>query len=103
MITPLFNGILFIFNEDFSRGFFQEKTDWGFEIRGGHKNSSQEGRWGKVVALGPEVTEEDMCIGDYIYIEPLMWTKGIKHDGIDIWKTDSNKVLLVSQEKPVTQ
>ena len=100
MITPLFNGILFIFADDFKNGLFQEKTDWGFEIKGGHQNSSKEGRWGKVVALGPDISEEDIKKGDFIFVEPLMWTRGIKHDDMDIWKTDSTKVMLVSEEIP---
>jgi hypothetical protein len=100
MITPLFNGILFIFADDFRGGLFQEKTDWGFEVRGDHSNTSKEARWGKVVAVGPDVSEEDVQKGNYIYIEPLMWTKGIVHDGVNIWKTDLTKVMLVSEEIP---
>ena len=100
MITPLFNGILFVFTDDFKGGLFQEKTDWGFEVKGGHQNTTQEGRWGKVLAIGPDVSEDDIQKGDFIFVEPLMWTKGIEHDGVQVWKTDSDKVMLVSEEYP---
>ena len=97
MLTPLFDGILFIFVDDLKKGFFQEQTDWGFEIHGNSDNSAKNGRWGKVVAVGPDVDEEDIENGTFIFVEPLMWTKGVKHDDVEVWKTDSSKVMAVSQ------
>lgn len=102
MLTPLFNGILFVFLDDFKKGRFQEKTDWGFHIPGDHENTSKQGRWGKVLAVGPDVRSEDVETGDYIFVEPLMWTQGIEHDDTQVWKTDSTKVMLVSKEQPTT-
>ena len=97
MLTPLFDGILFVFEDDVKKGFFQEETDWGFKIQGNPDNSAKHGRWGKVVAVGPDVKPEDVENGDSIFVEPLMWTKGIKHDGIQVWKTDITKVMAVGK------
>ncbi len=99
MLTPLFDSILFIFVDDLRKGFFQEKTDWGFELQASPDNSTKSGRWGKVVAVGPDVSD-DVDSGTFIFVEPLMWTKGIKHDGVEVWKTDVTKVLAVSNDYP---
>ena len=100
MLTPLFDGILFVFTDELKKGHFQEKTDWDFQLIGNHDNSAKSGRWGKVLSVGPDVPSEEVVNGSYIFIEPLMWTKGIKHDGIEIWKTDITKVMAVSEEFP---
>lgn len=100
MLTPLFDGILFIFVDDLKKGLFQEQTDWGFDLIGTSDNSTKNGRWGKVVAVGPDVPEEDIENGTFIFVEPLMWTKGVKHDDVEVWKTDVSKVMAVSQQYP---
>jgi len=100
MLTPLFDSILFVFLDDFKRGFFREETDWGFKIGATTDNSTQAARWAKVLSVGPDVPEDDVKKGTYILVEPLMWTKGVKNDGLDVWKTDISKVMLVSEEIP---
>lgn len=100
MLKPLFDGILFIFIDDLKKGFFEEKTDWDFKMLGSHDNSAKAGRWGKVVAVGPDVKEDDIENGTFIFVEPLMWTKGVKHDDIEVWKTDVSKVMAVSEHYP---
>ena len=100
MLKPLFDGILFVFLDDFKKGFFQEETDWGFKIGATTDNSAQEARWAKVLAVGPDVPEEDVKKGTYVMIEPLMWTRGVENDGVQVWKTDFSKVMLISEEYP---
>ena len=96
MIEPLRNGILFTFVDGVSGGYFVEKTDWGFQLNAGdHESSSQNGRWAKVLARGPEVPD-DIKNGAYIFIEPLMWTDGFEFDGVKVWRTNADKVMLVS-------
>jgi len=98
MLQPLFDGILFVFVDDFKKGFFQEQTDWGFKIHGNSDNSAKSGRWGKVLAVGPDVRPEDVQNGSLIFVEPLMWTKGVKHDDVTVWKTDISRVLVVAEQ-----
>ncbi len=100
MIEPINNGILFVFIQSVSKNSFDESTDWGFKIKSNQKTTTQSGRWGKVLAVGPTV-ESDIQKGTYIFIEPLMWTQGFKFDGVNVWKTDSSKVMAVCDSLPV--
>ena len=94
MLTPLRNGILFVFLDTFKNDGFKTTTEWGFEIAGDHTTAGKEGRWAKVIAVGPEVTS-NISNGIEVFVEPLMWTVGFKHEGVDVWKTDESKILLV--------
>lgn len=101
MLTPTRNGLLVVFIEEYSKSGkgFTQTTDWGFDIEGDHTNST-EPRWAKVIAKGPDAAEE-IVNGQYVLIEPLMWTPGFKHDDVNIWKTDSSKVLCTSINNPI--
>jgi hypothetical protein len=101
MLKPLFDGILFIFVDDLNKGFFEEKTDWDFKILGSSDNSAKAGRWGKVLAIGPDVPADEINSDTFIFVEPLMWTKGVKHDDTEVWKTDVTKVMAVTQDFPL--
>lgn len=103
------NGILFAFLQQRTRkGTFVDQTSWGFQHgmfkdlnREGHnplQRALKEGRWAKVLMIGPEC--EQVNVGDYICIEPLMHTNAFEYDGVKIHKTDESKVMLISKEKP---
>ena len=101
------NGILFVLLEPMtSSGHFIEKTKWGLEITPFNSKQSRSfsntirdrGRWGKVLTIGPEC--KNVKVGNYICVEPNMWTNSFTYDGIQIRKTDESKVLLISEEKP---
>ena len=100
MIAPLRNGILFVFMDKTvgSEGKFGAFTEWGFNLGVNTDDTTKSGRWGRVLAVGPEATEvkEDM----FIFIEPLMWTKGFSHNASKVWKTDESKVMLISIDPP---
>jgi len=101
MIKPLRDNVLFQFlNEtETSLGKFKETTSFGLEIISKDADdSAKKARWGIVTNIGPEVKE--VIQGDYIFIEPLMWTDFFKHEGMKYWKTDESKVLLISKEMP---
>jgi len=110
MIRPIHDGIFFIFLDKNHRGNFQEVTDWGFEHsdsknKKGYDDQSGRARWAKVVALGHEVDRDEIPLSSYICIEPLMWTNSFSctdSDGssYNIWKTDPDKILMVSQDYP---
>lgn len=72
---------------------FKEVTDWGLVIISPTTNADS-ARWGIVIKIGPEVTEE-IKIGSRIFIEKLMWTNGVEWQGQEYWKTNEDKVLLV--------
>lgn len=101
-IRPLKNNVIFKFLEDTfgAKGAFIEKaTAMGIIIPA--TNSTQKvARWGQVVAAGPEA---DLQPGDYILIEALMWMEGVKVDDEKVWKTDSSKVLAVTNDVEACQ
>lgn len=108
-LRALRNTFLFAFLQKQNQyGWFEEETEWGFNLFA-HKNVNKEGyqtfnrtlnqgRWGKVVLIGPKC--ETVKVGDYVCLEPMMWTNGFNHDGVQIHKSDETKVMLISKEKP---
>jgi galactose mutarotase-like enzyme len=100
------NSILFAFlQKENNKGYFQEETKWGFTIaadksrqKSGFDQSVKEGRWAKVLLVGPEC--EEVKTGDYVCLEPQMWTNGFQYDGIKIRKSDESKVMIISKEMP---
>ena len=92
MIKPIRKNILFIFLDEIVGGQFQTKTESGIILRS-FDDSIKGERWGKVLAVGPEVTEVNN--GEDILIEALQWTEGFVHDGVKVWMTQEDKVLCV--------
>lgn len=96
-LRPLNNSILFKFLDQTSgkEGRFSERTRSGLVIPTLQQTQKGE-RWGQVVVVGPNV--EDVSAGDYILIEPLMWSMNGVFDGEKIWKTNADKIMAVSNE-----
>lgn len=103
------DGILFAFlQQTTAHGMFVDQTKWGFELTPGSylhgkdrehfQRAMDIGRWAKVLAVGPECKE--VQVGDYICIEPTMYSNSFEYDGVKIRKTDETKVMLLSKEKP---
>lgn len=96
-LRPLGNSILFQFLDETrgAQGSFSERTRSGLIIPTLQQTQKGE-RWGKVVAVAPDVP--DVQVGDYILIEPLMWTRNAELDGEKFWKTNADKVMIVSND-----
>lgn len=100
------NSILFAFlQKETKQGYFSEETKWGFTItpnksrqKTGFDESVKKGRWAKVLLVGPECKEVET--GDYVCLEPQMWTNGFNYEGIKIRKSDETKIMIISKEKP---
>lgn len=98
-IQAIHNHIVFQFNQDgktVTSGdnrsqAFQEKTEWGFEFHNFDESTNQP-RWGKVVSVGPDVTDE-LQPGTEILIENLKWTNHVIHNNQKYWRTDDTSVL----------
>lgn len=97
-MKPTRQNIEFEFLEDIADGGFKNNTDWGFEIRD-RVEDVKIPRWGKVRGVGAEVTGVE--IGDYILIEPLMWTESLTYKGDKYRFTNEEKVLAKSKSKPI--
>lgn len=104
-LRVLRNNILFQFEEDSTyfvdkkvkqKG-FREVTPAGIIVVNQQKNADT-ARWGVVVTLGPDVTDE-IKIGSRIFIEKLMWTNGVTFEREEYWMTNEDKVLCVEDPK----
>jgi co-chaperonin GroES (HSP10) len=97
-LRPLGNSIMFRFLDHTggAKGAFTETHKSGIIIP--TTNSTQRSaRWGEVVSVGDKV--DGVSVGDFILIEPLMWSFGVSFNGEKIWKTDDTKVLAVTNDR----
>lgn len=92
-VKPLNSNIIFTFDEETSSGGFIPKTG-GLIIVPQNIEHNREPKWGMVESVGPSV--HDVKPGDYILIEPLMWSLGFELEGKKFWKTDESKVMAIS-------
>lgn len=97
-LRPLKNAILFAFVDDSASGLFISKTQSGILLSQAPKDfdSQRIPRWGKVLAIGPQV--KDVKPGDFALIEGLAWTEGFKHDEVRVWKTDEEKIMAITDD-----
>jgi len=98
-IKAINTDIIFSFIQDVKNGAFVTKTDWGLEITKPEADM-KEARWGKILAKGEGVENTDIKIGEYILIEPLMWTNKIVYENTNLWKTNESKILATSKKEP---
>lgn len=96
--VPIERGILFKFIEDIENKTFSNKTNAGIVIKDKF-NDMQRPRWGKILVVGPQVTK--LTVGDYVLIENLQWTTALRYKDDTFWKTNEDKVMMVSKNKPV--
>ena len=96
-IKPLRNNILFIFLDETSgpKGKFTDRKTKEGIILPILDSTQKHPRWGKVLAVGPDTTVK---VGEYILIEGLQWTFGVKLDDVKMWKTDDSRVIVVTDD-----
>jgi len=100
-LRPVGSTVLFKFLDETSgsKGAFSERTRSGLIVP--QLRATQKGeRWGEVVGAGPDA--QDVQPGDYILIEPLMWTPGSVYEGEKIWKTNPDKIMAVTNDLKLT-
>jgi co-chaperonin GroES (HSP10) len=100
-LKPLGKSFLFSFANDTAGGKFIEKNSGRIILT--NQDISQQGqyaRWGKVIAVGDEVS--DFGIGDLVLIEALQWTTEVKFEGQSFWKSDDSKVIAIGEDESVT-
>jgi co-chaperonin GroES (HSP10) len=100
-LKPLGKSFLFSFTNETTGGMFIEKNSGRIILT--NQDLSEQGkyaRWGKVVAVGDEVT--DFGVGDYVLIEALQWTTEVKFEGQSYWKSDDSKVIAIGEDESVT-
>jgi len=100
-LQPLGKNIIFAFLEQVSHDGFIPSSGGKIILTQQNLDHNRTPKWGMVLLTGPQVPA-DIKVGDYIFIEPLMWTPGFEVEGVKAWKTDSDKVMVVSSEVPDT-
>ena len=96
-ILPLKTNIVFQFLDATggAKGKFTDrKTDSGIIIPT-LDSAQKESRWGVATHVGPD---SEVKVGEYIYIEALMWSFGFEVDGEKYWKTDDSKILFATDD-----
>lgn len=95
-IDVIGNAVIFQFCDKVSSTRFINTTQSGVLISELDTNQSNLARWGRVVRVGPKVTEvkED----DFILVDPGRWTSGFMFGKHRLWKTDEDQIALVSDE-----
>ena len=96
-LKALGNRIIFKFVQNVTDGKFGASTSWGFQIQT-QNDDPKFARWGEVTHLGPDV--EGINVGDYILIEPLMWTNNMELEDGKVWGTNTEKVIAVTSVEP---
>lgn len=98
-LRALKKSVVFQFLDDTTNkfGMFQDKTSSGIILTADHK-IQKKGRWAKVFKVGDEVP--GIVPGDYVFLQPLMWTTFFIFEGQKYWKSDVSKVLAISKEEP---
>jgi co-chaperonin GroES (HSP10) len=100
-LRPLKNVILFQFLDEAGgpQGKFQERTN-GLIVIPKLDSNQKSPRWGKVVAVGPDVY--GVSENDFVLIEGLQWTRHEVFEGEKIWMTNDTKVLMVTDDESLT-
>lgn len=100
-LRPLLKNIIFQFEDELvtagGRKQFASETDWGFKVVANFDHDTKSPRWGKVISVGPDVSEE-VKPGSRILIEALQWTPGAKFEGSEYWMTNEDKVLAIGED-----
>jgi hypothetical protein len=98
-LKPLGKNIIFTFLESTGQGGFIPSSGGRILITQQNIQNNTLPKWAKVFLVGPDVDPE-IKVGEYIFIEPLMWSVSFEYDGVQFWKTDATKILITSEEVP---
>jgi hypothetical protein len=96
IIEAVRNYVVFTFVEDIYGDRFINSAGGAIILTSDDKSQTTYPRWGKVVNVGPDVTE--ITPGEYVLIEPGKWTTHFFVDGLRYWKTDEDKILCTADE-----
>lgn len=100
-LRPLRDYFLFSFVNDTYGGRFVERNSFGLILTNNDLEAQGKyARWGKVEAIGDEVT--DFGVGDLVLIEYGQWTTEFHWDEKKYWKSDQAKVIAIGEDESVT-
>lgn len=88
----------FVDETSVDRGQFKSVAKYGIIIPA-FKSEQKKHRWAEVKALGSEAEADGLKIGDYILVESMMWMEASKVNGERWNKTDTSKILAVTNDR----
>lgn len=92
-LKPIRNQIVFEFIEETRNGQFDLVTPSGVMIRQTSEKQIDYCRWGRILAIGPEVNELEE--GQIVLIEKLRWTSRFRITDKKYWITTDEEVLAI--------
>lgn len=95
-LVPTATGVIIQFVDDTTSTRFVNSTQSGILITEQNQEQANLPRWGKVTHVGAEA--EGVEPGNYVLVEPGMWTRGFFVGGQRFWKTNYEKLMAVSDE-----
>lgn len=105
-IKPINTKILFQFVEDVDCVSFKTVSNSGIVLVENQSEQVKTPRWGKVLAVGDQIENEEVSVGEYILIEPLGWTNAMSLESTQaaekFWFTQLDKIMCVSDTLPET-
>lgn len=93
MLELIKDSIIFAFEDAVVGSNFVETSSSGIYLGRDNHRAANTPRWGRVAAVGPDV--DGVVRGNRILIEPTMWTIGMVHDGVTLWRTTEPNVMCV--------
>ena len=99
-LEPVSNHILFQFLDKTSKsqkGAFENKTNWGFQLKTSIDETTKAPRWVKIIGLGPDA-EEEFHVGQVVLVKPLKWTRQVEYNGVEFARTDNNHILAIDED-----
>lgn len=101
-LRPLRSTVLFQFLDDTggAKGRFSERTKGQIIIPVLDSAQHKTDRWGKVVSVGPDVF--GVAPGEFILVKALQWTRAAEIDGMKIWKTNDEQIIVVTDDEDAT-
>lgn len=97
-VRPIHENIFFKFTEPTGDGRFNQISDGGIHIVEHKEKQLEECRWGKVLAVGPEVPKDVVEEGDYILVLNLQWTNMFNLNNIRMWMTNFESLVGIADK-----
>lgn len=95
-LNPLYDHIIFQFEEKVVNGIFQDTTSFGFILNPSHEFSKEGSRWATIQEVGPTCSA-NLSKGKRVLVEQGMWTDGFSVDHHTFWRTEEKHILALDE------
>ena len=95
-LQPLYDHIIFQFEDNVINGLFQESTNFGFVLNPTHESYKEGARWATVNELGPDCSDT-LYKGQRVLVAQGMWTDGFHVEDQTFWRTEETHILALNE------